>query len=148
MLEKTIQDDYIAAMKTRNALKSSVLSFLRAQIKNARIAAQKDALSDEEIWAIIRRQIKQREDSVQQYLKGGRQDLADKEKAEAEILKAYLPQEIDDAQLDTVIDEVIQETGAQGPKAMGAVMKGVLARVAGRADSKRVSDRVRQKLIG
>jgi uncharacterized protein YqeY len=146
MLEEKILNDYKEAMKSRDALKSSALSLLRAEMLNQAIAKKKDKLDDTEIMAVIRKHIKSRQDSIEQFTKGGRQDLADKEAKELAILKSYLPQELSPEEIKAVIEEAVASTGAQDIKDMGKVMKEVTAKIAGRADSKSVSDLVRVRL--
>ena len=146
MLEEQIQKDYIQAMKNKDQLRSSTLSFLRAQLKNIRIDKKLNNLEDAEVIAVIKKQIKQREDSIAQYQGGGRQDLADKEKAEMLILRQYLPQEIPEGELQSLIKQAMDEVQASTVKDMGKVMKLALQKVQGRADSKRVSTLVQQAL--
>ncbi len=145
-LEQRIHDEYKGAMKSRAALKSSVLSFLRAEVLNTAVAKKKSALDDAEVIAVIKKQIKQRQDSIEQFTKGQRPEMAEKERQEMEILKSYLPPELPVEELKSIIAGVIAETGAGGMKDMGKVMKEVGARVAGQADNKTVSDLVRQSL--
>lgn len=146
MLEEKILNDYKEAMKSRDALKSSVLSFLRADMMNLAVAKKKNKLDDSEAVSVIKRQIKQRQDSIEQFTKGNRPEMAEKEKKEFEILKTYLPPELCAEELKKIIDEVIVLTEAQGMKDMGKVMKEVSAKVAGQADGKLVSDLVRERL--
>ena len=146
MLEEKIFNDYKEAMKARDALRSSVLSFLRAELLNLAVAKKKTALEDAEAVAVIKRQIKQRQDSIEQFAKGGRQEMADKEKKEQEILQGYLPPEMPAEEIKKVIEEVVAATDASGIKDIGRVMKEVSAKIAGRADGKLVSDLVREKL--
>src|SRR3990167_1748673 len=94
MLEDQLQKDYIQAMKDRDTVKSSTVNFLRAQLKNVRIERRSETLEDKDVVTVIKKQIKQRQDSIEQYEKGGRKDLADKETAEMAILKTYLPEEL------------------------------------------------------
>ena len=133
-------------MKDRDTLKSSVLNFLRADMMNAAVAKKKNKLEDNEVIAVIKKQIKQRQDSVDQFTKGNRLDMAEKEKKEQEILKAYLPPELSAEEIRKIINEAIAATGASSIKDMGRVMKEVTARIAGQADGKLVSDLVREKL--
>jgi len=147
MLEEKILSEYRQAMKSKDTLKSSVLSFLRAEMKNVAIAKKKDGLDDNEAVAVIRKQIKARQESIEQFKQGNRQDLADKEAKELEILKTYLPPELNPDEIKKIIEEAVVETGAQGIKDMGKVMKEVTAKVAGKADGKLVSDLVRQRLV-
>ncbi len=146
MLEEKIMKDYQEALRSRDSLKSSVLSFLRADIMNTALAKKKDKLDDTDIVAVVRKQIKSRQDSIEQFTKGSRQDLADKEQKELAILKEYLPQELSADQIAKIIQEVIVATGAKDIKDMGKVMKEVTVKIAGKADPKLVSDLVRQKL--
>ncbi len=106
--------------------------------------AAKDGSDDE--LAVLRRERKRRLEAADQFREGGRVELADKEQSEAELISGYLPAELDDSELDTLVTDAIAETGASTPKEMGQVMKVVMGRVAGRADGKRVSARVREAL--
>ena len=146
MLEERIQQDYVKAMKDRNIAKSSALSFLRAQLKNVRIDKRAEKLEDADVIATIKKQAKQREDSIVQFEQGGRKDLVDKEKAELAILKAYLPADMPDQELQGLIKSAIAEVKATGMKEMGAVMKALMPKVSGKADNKRVSDLIKQAL--
>ena len=146
MLEEKILNDYKQAMKDKDTLKSSLLSFLRAEMINAAVAKKKKALDDPETIAVIRKQVKQHQDSIEQFTKGGRADLADKETKELAILKSYLPKELPADEIKKIIEEVVLSTGASGIKDMGKVIKEVLAKVGASADSKVVSDLVRQRL--
>lgn len=146
MLEEKILDDYKQAMKSREALKVSVLSFLRAEIINLAVARKKDKLEDMDVVGVVRKQIKQRQDSIEQFNKGGRQDLADKENRELEILKLYLPKELSQDEIEKIVGEVISLTGAQGMKDMSRVMKEVNAKISGQADGKLISGLVKGRL--
>lgn len=146
MLEDKILNDYKDAMKAKDALKSSVLSFLRASLLNEAVAKKKNKLDDPEVIPVIKKQIKQRQDSIEQFTAGGRIEMADKEKKELEILKAYLPPELAEEEVKKIIEEAIAQTQAQGMKDMGKVMKEVNANIAGRADNRLVSDLVRARL--
>ncbi|MDD3344886.1 MAG: GatB/YqeY domain-containing protein [Candidatus Omnitrophica bacterium] len=146
MLGDKIHEDYKQAMKARDTLKSSVLSFLRADMLNQATAKKKDKLDDQEIAAVIKKQIKQRQDSIEQFTKGGRAEMADKESRELKILEAYLPPEMPVDQIKALIEEAVASTGAAGMKDMGRVMKELTVKIAGRADGKTVSELVRQRL--
>jgi len=146
MLEEKILNDYRGSMKSRETLKSSTLAFLRAEMINLAIAKKKKLLDDNDTIAVIKKQIKQRQDSIAQFSKGNRQDLADKESQELEILKAYLPPELPAEEIKKIIEEAVALTAAQGMKDMGKVMKEAGAKIAGRADGKLVSDLVRERL--
>ena len=147
MLEEKILNDYKEAMKARDTLKSSVLSFLRADMINLAIAKKKKVLDDSEVISVIKKQIKQRQDSIEQFKNGNRPDMADKETRELEILKSYLPPELSVDEVKKIIEEVISATGAKEMKDMGKVMKEVTAQIAGRADGKLVSDLVKEILV-
>ena len=146
MLEERINQDYIAAMKSRDRLRSATLSFLRAHIKNVLIEMRGNPLTDQDIIAVIKKQIKQRQDSITQYEKGGRQDLAGKEAAEMALLKEYLPEEIPEEELARLVGASIAETKAISMKDMGKVMKVISEKVQGRADNKLISELVKKAL--
>ncbi|MCX5693710.1 MAG: GatB/YqeY domain-containing protein [Candidatus Omnitrophica bacterium] len=146
MLVEKIFDDYKEAMKARDALKSSVLSFLRADMLNQATAKKKDKLDDAEVIVVIKKQVKQHQDSIEQFTAGGRLEAAEKEKKELEILKAYLPAELSADKIKALIEEAVASTGASSMKDMGRLMKELTAKIAGQADGKLVSDLVRQRL--
>lgn len=146
LLEEKILNDYKEAMKSKDTLKSSVLSFLRAEMINVAFAKKKKNLDDNEVIAVIRKQIKGRQESIEQFKMGNRQDLVDKETKELQILKSYLPQELSEEEIKKIIEETIAATAAQGMKDMGRVMKEVTAKIAGKADTKLVSDLVKESL--
>ena len=145
-LDEKINQEYIQAMKDKNSFKSSTLSFLRAQIKYLKIDKKVEKVEDADVVSVIKKQIKQRQDSITQFEQGGRNDLADKEKAELALLKEYLPQEMSTDSLRPIVDEVIKSSGASSIKDMGKVMKDVMTKVAGQADNKMVSDVVKEQL--
>jgi hypothetical protein len=146
MLEEKIFNDYKQAMKDRDTLKVSTLNFLRAQILNAATAKKKDKLEDNDCLAVIRKQIMMRQDSIEQFKAGNRPDLAEKETQELQILKSYLPPQLPEDEIKKIIEEVVLASGANSMKDMGRVMKEVTEKVAGRAESKLISDLVRSKL--
>lgn len=146
MLEEKILNDYKEAMKNKDILKSSTLSFLRAEMINVAMAKKKKLLDDNEVISAIRKQIKARQDSIEQFKKGNRLDLADKESKELEILKAYLPAELSVDEIKRIIEESISLIGAKDMKDMGRLMKEITAKIAGRADTKLVSDLVKERL--
>ena len=146
MLEEKIFNDYKEAMKNKDTLKSSLLSFLRAAMINVAMDKKKKSLDDNTVITVIRKQIKEHQDSIEQFQKGNRQDLADKESKELEILKTYLPPELSSDEIKNIIEEAILSTGVSGLKDMGKVMKEVTVKIAGRADTKLVSDLVKERL--
>ena len=146
-LKKKIMEDMKEAMKAKDMLKVSVLRLLNSEIKNKEID-KKGELSDDEILAVIQKAVKQRKESIEQYEKAGRSDLAEKEKKELEILESYLPKPLSEEELNALIDEVIKEVGATSVKDMGKVMQAIMPKVRGRADGKLVNQLVRSKLGG
>lgn len=147
MLEEKILADYKQAMKNRDSLRSSVLSFLRSSLKNLAIDKRKDILSDEEVISVIKKQIKQREDSIEQFKLGGRDDLSEKETKEKEILESYLPEQLGEEKIRAIVDEAVISLGGTASMAdMGKVMKEVMAKVGASADGKIVSSIVKDRL--
>jgi len=147
-IAEQVEKDLVAAMKAREELRLSVLRMTKAALKNKQIELGKP-LSDDQALAVLRTLVKQRRDSVEQFRKGGREDLAGKEQKETEILQAYLPAEVSDEEISAAVAAAIQETGAAGPQDLGKVMKAAMQKLAGKnADGKRVSQMVRTKLGG
>ena len=147
-ISEQVDHDIKEAMKARAADRLSVLRMLKAAIKNAAIekGGQGGVLDDTEATAVIRKQVKQRQDSVESFEKGGRAELADKERTEITLLQTYLPQALSPEELGRMVDEAIAETGATGKAQMGAVMKALAPKVAGRADGKTLSQEVQRRL--
>ncbi|RJO64517.1 MAG: GatB/YqeY domain-containing protein [Candidatus Omnitrophota bacterium] len=146
MLEEKITRDYQEAMKRKDTVASSTLSFLRAQFMNYAIEKKKKNCDDNDCLAVIKKLIKQHQDSIEQFTKGERLDLAEKEKKELEVLKAYVPQALPPEEIKKIIEQVIAATGASDMKEMGKVMKEVLAQAGAGADAKLVSDLVKELL--
>jgi len=145
MFKEKIDNDFKEALKSKDEIKVSTLRLLKAAIQNAEISKQ-EPLSDEEIISAIKKQVKQRKDSIDGFKKGNREDLADKESKELELLKAYLPEEIRPEELLGLIKEAIVEAEATSPGDMGKVMKLVMAKTKGAADGKTVSALVNKEL--
>ena len=145
-LEEKLLNDYKEAMKAKDALKAGALSFLRAELINVAMAKKKKALDDAEVIVVVRKQIKARQDSIEQFKKGNRLDLAEKESKEQEILKEYLPAQLSEEEIKKIIEEIVASVGAQDMKDMGRVMKEVSAKVGQSADGKIVSDLVKARL--
>jgi uncharacterized protein len=136
------------AMRKHEPLRLSALRMLKAALMNREVERGR-ALDEAESQQVVVSLVKQRRDSIEQFTKGGRQDLADREAAEILILETYLPPAADPAAVDRAIADAIAETGAASPKDMGRVMKAAMARLAGQSvDGKFVNERVRQKLGG
>ena len=146
-LEQRLTDDMKAAMKAGEKDTLGVVRRVLAALKNARIEKKADLDEQDEI-KVVRSIAKQHKESIEQFRAAGREDLATKEEAEMAILSVYLPPEMDEAQLDAIIDEVIAETGASSMKDMGGVIKGVMARTAGQAEGGVVSAKVKERLGG
>jgi len=147
-LEEKLMADFKESMKAKDQIKTQTISFLRSELKYSAIDKKKEKLDDADVLAVIKKLIKQRQDSIAQFEKGNRMDLVQKEKTELEILKAYLPDEMSPEALKKIVDEVVASSGAVTMKDMGRVMKEVMAKTQGAADSKLTSDLVRQKLSG
>lgn len=147
MLKQEITDKMKEALKSGKKLRLSTLRLLLSEIKNAEIAKRKE-LSELEILEVVNREIKRRKDAVEQYNRGGRQDLVDKETKEAEILQEFLPPPLTDEEIRRIIEEAVAESGAVGMREMGRVMAIVMPKVAGRADGRKVSEAVKAKLGG
>ncbi len=146
MLEEKILEDYKAALKQKDTIKTSILNFLRSEVSYYRIDKKKDKLDDQDIIAVIKKQVKSHQDSIEQFEKGNRMDLVEKEKKELEVLKTYLPQELSEAELKVIIEEVLSSIPNATVKEMGKVMKEVMAKSGGRADGKLISDLVKTRL--
>jgi uncharacterized protein YqeY len=144
-LTEQIRADMTEAMKARAAEKLSTIRMLQSAIKNEQINLGHE-LSDEEAMSVIRKAVKQRQDSIEQYTKGNRPELAAKEASELEVLKAYLPPELGDDELEAGIREIVASTGAQSKKDMGKVMKEANARYKGRADGRKLQEIVSKLL--
>ena len=147
-LHQRVDADLKEAMRAKDATKLGVLRMLKSALKYAAIA-KSDAeaeLSDAEAVQVIRKQAKQRQDSIESFEKGGRAELAEKEKEELAILNTYLPQGMSPDELTKVVRETIAELGATSKAQMGAVMKALQAKVAGRADGKTLSSEVARQL--
>ena len=145
-LKEQIVSDMTAAMKAKDAARTSTLRMLKAAIDYREIE-KGDALDEEELSKLLRSQVKQRRDSVEQYQKGGRQDLADKETAEIAIIESYLPQAASVDEIDQAVAAAMADVGATSMKEMGAVMKATMVLLAGKnPDGRTVSETVKKKL--
>lgn len=145
-LNDKIGAEITAAMKAKDALRLSALRMLKAAVMNKGVEKGRD-LDDDEVLQVVSSLVKQRKDSVEQFLKAGRTDLADKETAEIAVLQAYLPPAASQEEIDSAVAAAIAETGASSVKDMGKVMKAVMPRLAGKnADGKAVNEAVRRTL--
>ena len=147
-LQERVDSDLKEAMRAKDTTKLGVLRMLKAALKYAAIAksGSEAELSDAEAAQVARKQVKQRQDSIESFEKGGRAELAAKEKEELLILNAYLPQAMSSDELAEVVRATIAETGATSKAQMGGVMKALQAKVAGRADGKTLNQEVSRQL--
>ncbi len=151
MLRDRINDGMKEAMKSQDKLRTSTLRLVNAAIKNADIEARtasKQPLSDDEVMGLMQKLIKQRQESVELYTKGGRQELADQERQEIKIIQGFLPQQMSEAEAKAAIAEVIKQEGATGMKDMGKVMAALKSAYAGRMDFGKASGVVKGLLAG
>src|SRR5579862_5325572 len=146
MLLDKIAADMKDAMRTKDAARLSTLRMLKSAVEYVKIEKKQEQLTDADVTAVIKKQIKQRQDSIDGFEKGGRADLVEKEKAELVVLKSYLPEELSAAQVEEVVKATIAELGAVTKTDMGKVMKAVQAKLAGRADNRLVSQLVSTSL--
>jgi uncharacterized protein YqeY len=141
-----VEKDLVAALRAQDALKLSVLRMMKAALMNKKVERGKD-VDDSEALAVLKTLAKQRHESIEAFRKGGREELAEKEAAEAKIIEAYLPAGASDAEIDAAVAAAIAEIGATTAKDVGKAMKAAMAKLAGKnADGKRVSEKVRAKL--
>lgn len=148
MLEDRIMADYKESMKVRDQIRTQTISFLRSEMKYHAIDKKKDKLDDADVAVVLKKLIKQRQDSIQQFEQGNRMDLVEKERKELAILKAYLPEELSEAEVLKIVEGCIADLGSVTMKDMGRVMKEAMAKAQGKADGKLLSDIVRKKLGG
>jgi uncharacterized protein YqeY len=146
-LRDQLNEDMKSAMKAREAEKLAAIRLLLSEVKRREVD-ERVTLDDAGVISVVEKMIKQRKDSISQFEKAARQDLADKEKFEVGILEAYLPQQLSAAEIDAIIAEAVAATGAKGAADMGKVMGVVKPKLAGRADMGKVSALVKARLAG
>ncbi|MFH1799133.1 MAG: GatB/YqeY domain-containing protein [Candidatus Omnitrophota bacterium] len=146
MLEKTIQDEVIKALKGGDKTRLSILRMLVAEIKNKKIADKTKDLDDEKVLSLVQKMIRQHKESIEKFAQGKRDDLVRKEEEELKILEEYLPEQISEEELIKIVNEAVKQAGAVSPKDMGRVMAIVMARVGGRADGRLISQKVKESL--
>jgi uncharacterized protein len=139
-VSEQVRADMTNAMKAGEKVRVGALRLVLSELQRA----EKDGGANE--LAVLRRERKRRLEAASQFRAGGRPELADQEESEAKLIETYLPTELDDAELDEIVAAAIAQTGASGPKDMGAVMKAVMAATSGRADGRRASERVQKAL--
>lgn len=148
-LAERIQQDLTTAMKARDTQTVGTLRMVLAAVKNARVAAgQSGDVSDEQTLELLAREAKKRTEAAEAYDAADRPELAEKERAELGVIRAYLPEQLDEDTLRGVVDDAITETGASGPGDLGKVMSAVMPKVKGRADGKVINTLVRERLTG
>ncbi|WP_134666292.1 MULTISPECIES: GatB/YqeY domain-containing protein [unclassified Amycolatopsis] len=146
-LKATLHDDLTTAIKARDQLRSATLRLTLSAIGYEETAGDTAReLSDDEVQKIITREVKKRRDAAEAFEKAGRAESAERERAEAEVLTAYLPAQLSDDELRTLVTEAVTESGASGMAGMGAVMKAVQPKIAGRAEGSRVAAEVKRQL--
>ena len=143
--QQRLQEDLKQAMKARDAELTGTLRMLLSELKYERIKLGHE-VTEEEFVVVVQRGVKQRNDSVEQYRKGGREDLAAKEEREAAILASYLPAQVSADEVRTAVEELVREQGLAGPKAIGQVMSAVMPRFKGRFDGKALQQIARDVL--
>ena len=147
-LKQKISDDFTKAFKNKETAKKDVLSLVNSEIKNKEIELGKreEGLSDQEVICVIQKGVKQRKDSVEQYKEGGREELAQSEQQEIEILEKYLPKQLSDEEVKQKIKQIVDETGAEGMSDMGMVMGRAMADLKCQADGSKVKEIVQALL--
>lgn len=138
--------DMKAAMREKDQVKLDTIRFLQSAIKNREIEVRPAPISGDDVLAVIKKLVKQRKESIEQYQNASRQDLADKEAVELKILETYLPAQLSREQIEKIVGEVITEVKATSVKDMGTVMKAVQVKTQGAADNKLVSEVIKAKL--
>ena len=146
-LKEEITGKMKEAMKAGDKPTLSTLRYLLSAVKNKEIEKRRE-LADEEVLQVVSTLAKQRQDSIEQFRKGGRDDLVEKEVRELAILKAFMPQQLSAEEIQAVVDETAAEVGAEGMKDMGKLMKAVMAKLRGRADGRTVQEIVKKRLGG
>jgi uncharacterized protein YqeY len=149
MLKEKLRTDLSVAMKARDEVRTRTLRMALTAVTNEEVSGkQARELSDDEVVKVLQREAKKRREAAEAFSGAGRTEQAEAERAEGVVLDEYLPKQLDDEELTRIVAEAIAETGAEGPRAMGQVMKVVTPKVAGRADGRRVSGEVKRQLAG
>ncbi len=149
MLKEKLQADLSVAMKARDEVRTRTLRMTLTAVTNEEVSGKKAReLSDEDIVKVLQREAKKRREAAEAFADAGRTEQAEAERAEGVILDEYLPAQLTDEELTTLVTSAIADTGAEGPRAMGQVMKVLTPQIAGRADGKRVSGEVKRQLAG
>lgn len=144
-LKQKLQEDLKSSMKNKDAIKKSVITLIRASIKQYEVDNRVE-LGDDEIVDLIAKQLKQTRDSREEFAKAGREDLVSKAEAEIEVLKEYLPQQLSEEELNKIVISTISEVGATSMKDMKKIMTSIMPKVKGRADGKLINELVKKNL--
>lgn len=145
-LQKQINQDFISAMKNKETQKVSVLRMLKSALKNKEIELKK-SLTDQEAGEIVVKEVKQRKDSIEEFTRGDRPELAQKEKSEITVLEKYMPKQLSEAEIGKIVDEAISKISACTPSDMGKVMAVIMPKLKEKVDGSLVSKMVKEKLI-
>lgn len=145
-IREKITAEVKVAMLAKDSVKLNTLRFLQAAIKNKEIEARPNPINADDVMTVIKKLVKQRKESIDQFTAASRMDLADQESAELKVLEAYMPQQLDKAQIEKIISEVITALNATSMKDMGSVVKEAMVRTAGAADGKLMSEIIKAKL--
>ncbi len=145
-IREKLMNDMKTAMREKDQVKLDTIRFLQAAIKNREIEVRPEPISADDVLAVLKKSSKQRKESIEQYKQAARQDLVDKEEAELKIIEGYLPSQMSREQVEALVTSTIAELKASSVKDMGAVMKAVVAKAAGSADNKLVSEIIKSKL--
>ncbi len=145
-LRESISNDMKEAMKAKDAAKLSALRMVQSAFKNREIELRPEPINEEELQVVLKKLVKQRKESIEQYTAANRQDLVDAETAELKLLETYLPAQMSREKVEEIVSKVIADTGAKSPKDMGAVIKEAIARSGGAADNKTISEIAKARL--
>ncbi len=145
-IREKLMSDMKDAMRAKDSVKLDTIRFLQSAIKYKEVEVRPSAITEDDVLSVIKKLVKQRKESIDQFQKASRQDLVDKEMAELKVLETYLPAQMNADQIAAIVVEAIAKVGAKSVKEMGAVMKEVMAKTGGAADNKTVSEIIKQKL--
>ncbi len=143
--KETIDREMVLAAKTKDKIRLSALRMLKSGLHNREIDSKRE-LNEAEFLQLLSSMVKQRKDSIEQFAKGGRSDLVEKEEAELKVIEEFLPAQLSEAELDAAIAEAVREVGAEGVRDMGKVMKVLMPKLTGRADGKALGEKVKARL--
>ena len=145
-IRQKLSEDMKNAMRSKDSVRLETIRFVNAAIKNKEIEMRPNPIAEKDVLDVIKKLVKQRKESIEQFQAASRQDLADKETAELKILEDYLPAQMSREKVEAIVAETIKEVGASSVKDMGTVMKAVVAKTAGSADNKMISEIIKSKL--